>query len=59
MRRILSVPRGTLVNRNSRFTEGTPLFFSRQSSTTFGYSSTAEEDGEAAADDLAGQRNFK
>src|SRR5579884_242487 len=39
MRRILSVPRGTLVNRTSRFTEGTPLLFSRQSSTTFGYSS--------------------
>src|SRR5438270_7297772 len=41
MRRILSVPCGTMVNRTSRFTEGTPLFFSRQSSTTFGYSSCA------------------
>jgi hypothetical protein len=27
------------VNRELRFTEGTPLLFSRQPSTTFGYSS--------------------
>jgi len=39
MRRIFSVPRGTLVNRLRRSTEGTPLLFSRQPSTTFGYSS--------------------
>jgi len=29
----------TLVNRLRRTTEGTPLLFSRQPSTTFGYSS--------------------
>src|SRR5438477_7187135 len=38
----LSVPRGTMVNRLSRSTEGTPLLFSRQPSTTFGYSSTGQ-----------------
>src|SRR5438105_4592087 len=54
MRRILSVPCGTMVNRKSRFTEGTPLLFSRQSSTTFGYSSwvTLEDDVEGRGGDV-------